>query len=317
MESKGSLGARHRVCRIRIELQRHSKGAPERLEHGLALMVRIIAAQVIHVQRELRVIDESLEKLPDQIDVEAPNHGSRESDLPDQPGAPGKIDHDAAQRFVQGNVSVAETSNAALVAGRLTHRLSERNADTLDGGVTVDVQIPARLDGQTERAVTRQLFEHVIEEPDAGFDMRRTRLVQIDGDPDPGFLGFPDDLGAARRHFSIPRGHSKPPTACTKASFSCGVPTVTRRQPASSGWDSDTHLTRIPRRRKPANSRSASATRNSTKLAAESKAVTPRWARNACNNRWRSDRITAACASRTGRCASRKSAVAKVNTPTL
>ena len=46
------------------------KRARERLEHGLRLMVRVVAAQVVDVQRHERVIDEALEEFVHQVDVE-------------------------------------------------------------------------------------------------------------------------------------------------------------------------------------------------------------------------------------------------------
>ena len=58
----------------RIELDRHAQRAPERLEHGLALVVRVVAAQVVDVQRDQRVVDEALEELVRQVDVELADH---------------------------------------------------------------------------------------------------------------------------------------------------------------------------------------------------------------------------------------------------
>ena len=41
-------------------------------------MVRVVAAQVVDVQRHERVIDESLEELVDEVDVERPDERPRE-----------------------------------------------------------------------------------------------------------------------------------------------------------------------------------------------------------------------------------------------
>ena len=56
--------------RARVELDRHAQRARERLEHRLALVVRVVAAQVVDVQRHQRVVDEALEELVRQVDVE-------------------------------------------------------------------------------------------------------------------------------------------------------------------------------------------------------------------------------------------------------
>ena len=48
----------------------HAQGAAESLEDRFALVVRVLAAQVVDVQRDQGMVDEALEKLARQIDVE-------------------------------------------------------------------------------------------------------------------------------------------------------------------------------------------------------------------------------------------------------
>ena len=48
----------------------------EGLEHRLALVVRVLAAQVVDVQRDQRVVGEALEELVGQLDVEAADHAA-------------------------------------------------------------------------------------------------------------------------------------------------------------------------------------------------------------------------------------------------
>lgn len=57
-------------------------------------MMRIVTAQVIDMQRDQRVIDESLKELMGQIDIELTNHGASKRHVEFQPGAAGKINHD-------------------------------------------------------------------------------------------------------------------------------------------------------------------------------------------------------------------------------
>ena len=52
-------------------VDRHAQRARERLEHRLGLVVRVVAAQVVDVQRDQRVVDEALEELVREVDVEA------------------------------------------------------------------------------------------------------------------------------------------------------------------------------------------------------------------------------------------------------
>ena len=44
-------------------------------------MVRVVAAQVVDVQRHLRVVDEALEELVHQVDVELADQRARELDV--------------------------------------------------------------------------------------------------------------------------------------------------------------------------------------------------------------------------------------------
>ncbi len=63
------------------------------------------------------------------------------------------------------------------------HRFAERDADVLDGVVLINVEIAARGEFQIEAAVARNLFEHVIEETNAGRDLRLAAAVEIQFQP--------------------------------------------------------------------------------------------------------------------------------------
>jgi hypothetical protein len=63
--------------------------------------------------------------------------------------------------------------------------------------VAVDVQVALGLDLEVDQAVAGDLLEHVVEEADAGGKLGRADAVEVDGDPDPGFLGVALHRGAA------------------------------------------------------------------------------------------------------------------------
>src|SRR5512137_1960173 len=67
-ELQRSLGRRNRSRGTRIVLHRHAQRPGERLEDGFALVMRVVAAQVVDVQRDQRVIDEPLEELVREVD---------------------------------------------------------------------------------------------------------------------------------------------------------------------------------------------------------------------------------------------------------
>ena len=105
--------------------------------------------------------------------------------------------------------------------------------------VRVDVQIALGLHGQVKHAVTRDLVEHVIEERHAGRELGATRAVQIHRDGDRRLFRGPLDAGApagggGSAGLGVVHRQSSMQAASNK-SFSSGVPTVIRRQFASSG----------------------------------------------------------------------------------
>src|SRR5207237_5638336 len=67
--------------RARIRLQRHAQGPRERLEHRLSLMMRVVPAQVVDMQRHLGVVGKTLEEFVQQIHVEVVDQGELELDV--------------------------------------------------------------------------------------------------------------------------------------------------------------------------------------------------------------------------------------------
>ena len=64
-----------------IRSDRHPQCSTEGFEHGLDLVVRVFTLQIIDVQGDLSMIDESLEKLPKQIHIKATHHSPSERHL--------------------------------------------------------------------------------------------------------------------------------------------------------------------------------------------------------------------------------------------
>ena len=157
--------------------------------------MRVVAAQVVDVQRDLSVVGEALEELLHQVDVELADQRAGELDVVLEPRPSGKIDHHARQRLVQGHVGVAEAAHAGLVADRPGERLPQRDADVLDRVMRVDVQIALRLDVEVEHGVARHLLEHVLEKGQPGRELRLALAVDVEPHPNPGFPGVADDFG--------------------------------------------------------------------------------------------------------------------------
>src|SRR5262245_178964 len=129
--SEATLGGGYDAFEARIGLDGHAQRATERLEHGLRLVMRIRAAQVVDVQGRLRVIDESLEELVHEVDVELPYAGTHELHVEEQSRAAGQVDHHARERLIQRHVGVTVAPEARLVAERLSHCAAYSDADVL------------------------------------------------------------------------------------------------------------------------------------------------------------------------------------------
>mgnify|MGYP002714641315 CR=1 FL=1 len=79
-------------------------------------------------------------------------------------------------------------------AQRLTQRLTQHDRGVLDGVVPLDLDVTLRLDRQVEAAVLAEGVEHVIEERDAGRDVRHAGAVEIQRNADLRFRSIAGDL---------------------------------------------------------------------------------------------------------------------------
>src|SRR5207249_3847807 len=166
--------------RARIRLQRHAQGPRERLEHSLALVMRVVAAQVVDMQRHLGVVGKTLEEFVHQVHVEVADQRALELDVVLEARPAGEIDHDARQRFVERYVGMPVTQNAFLLADGARHRLAQRDPYVLDRMMRVHLQVALCPNIEIEHRVARDLFEHVIEKRNARRNARPSAAVDID-----------------------------------------------------------------------------------------------------------------------------------------
>ena len=120
-----SFCGRNRTGRSRVELGCHTQCATKCLENGFTLVMRVFATEIVDMQRYFCVIDESLKKFTNQIQIEGAGRGAHEWNLKFQIGASREIDHDSGQGFIQRNISMAVTADTALVADSLCQSLSD------------------------------------------------------------------------------------------------------------------------------------------------------------------------------------------------
>src|SRR5512135_1932659 len=284
---QGSLGGRHHAGHARIKFQRDAEGATECLEDGLGLMVRVVAGQIVDVQRHQGVVDEALEKFADQIDFKFTDGRAHKLGIEHQSRTPGNVQHHARQCLIQRYISMAVTAQAFLVRDCLIERLPQRNTDVFNSVVSVDMQIALGVDVQINQAVARDLVQHVLKERQSGIQLDLAGTVEIQLNRNLGLKGIACNFCAT---------HDSPYAswlmvscnAATNLLLSSVVPTVTLRQSASAGCPPFRFLISTPRCFNPSKICVALATRNRMKLASLEYVRTPTIAFNAANSLARS-----------------------------
>jgi hypothetical protein len=114
---------------------------------------------------------------------------SRQRNLPDEIGPVRQIEADAGQRLVERDHRRAVALDAGPVAKRLRDRLADDVAGVLRRVVEIDVQIALGVQRDVDKAVPRDLLDHVIEKADPSRDLGRADAIEIDPTLDPRFLG--------------------------------------------------------------------------------------------------------------------------------
>src|SRR2546426_8113194 len=121
------------------------------------------------------------------------------------------------------------------------------------------MQVALGRDAQIKRPVFPQQFQHVIEESNAGGNAAVACAIQIQFHLDFGFLRL-------SLYFCCSTHRILSFNARRNSKFSCGSPTLTRRQP-SRPEEEETSRIKIPRSRSSEKTRPGSLTRNRRKLA--------------------------------------------------
>ena len=151
-------------------------------------MVRVFAAHR-DVQRRAQRLRQRPEEVRHEFGGQFADALAIEFPVPHEIGAAAQIEGDLRFGLIHGQQK-AVARNAALVAQRLAQRRSQGQRAVLDGVMFIDLQIPAALQIQGKAAVFCDLFEHMIEKPQAAGDLARALARQIHFDADVGFSGL-------------------------------------------------------------------------------------------------------------------------------
>jgi len=154
-------------------------------------MMGVAATDIVYVQRDQGMINESLKKFRQQIDIEFADSGPGKLYMILEARAAGTIHYHTRQRFIQGYVGVTIAADTGFIAEGLLHSLAETDTYILDSVVGVDSQVALRADAEIKQAMTCDLLQHVLEKRDADLEIGVTTAVKVKIDADPGLLGFP------------------------------------------------------------------------------------------------------------------------------
>ena len=165
----------------------HLEGTCESLEDAFDLVVLILALG-LDVEVDASGIGERLEEVMEHLSGDIAYLFAMELGIPNEPGTAAEVEGDLAEAIVHGETE-AVAANAALVAEGLEDAFAESDAGILDGVVLIDVEIALDVYGEVHARMTAYLFEHVVEEDEAGGDVATACAVEVEGDLDVGLLG--------------------------------------------------------------------------------------------------------------------------------
>lgn len=158
-------------------------------------MVGIDAAQIINMQGHPGMVDQTLEKFMDKIDIELADHRPRERHVIFHTRTTRKVDDDTGQRLIERDVTVAVTSQPFFIAPGFGQRLSDSDTDILNRVVSVDMEIANGLYIKVNQAMTGNLIEHVIKKRHASSKLALTGTIKIEAHGDLRLQGVTSDFG--------------------------------------------------------------------------------------------------------------------------
>ncbi|MNS85491.1 hypothetical protein D3C72_1193580 [compost metagenome] len=172
----------------------------------------VVVAGDCDVDGRAQVLGQRADDVGRQVGAVVADEGGGERPLEHWIGTARQVDGDRRIGLVHRQ-DEAVAGYALTFAQGLFQRLPQSDGAVLDGVVRVGVQVALARQSDREPAVRRHLFDHVVEEADAGVDRHRPGAVQIDGADDAGLFriahGLPD-AGAAHLRRGGPKRHQQP-----------------------------------------------------------------------------------------------------------
>jgi hypothetical protein len=182
----------------------YTQGTPEGLEECFDF---VMAGAPIHDSRMYicaRATGKAFEEVIHQLRLQVSNPDGSHLGLNDRHCATSKIYCRESQRFIHGHEEITGSQDAAPVTERAIESFPESDSDVLDGVVLIDIEIAASHDFQVESAVTREEFEHVIEETDSGGNVVFSPTLNGKGELNIGFGRFAVKFRFSHSHTRTP-----------------------------------------------------------------------------------------------------------------
>jgi len=171
--------------------------AREGFEHRFDLMMRGTSVQGTQVHVGAGGLREALKEIFDKLDLKIADALRCDFRVYDTKGAATKIDGGRGESLVHRHEEISGAQDAALRTERFLQRFPKGDANIFDGVMLVHVEIAAGLHLQIECAMTRDEFEHVVEEVNACRDAGISTAIEIQLQMNVGFVRFAMDCGAA------------------------------------------------------------------------------------------------------------------------
>src|SRR5579875_587122 len=149
------------------------------------------------VQVGAGVVDETAEKIFDQLSLQIADQADLYLIFISQRGTAGKVDGDDGQGFIHWHHKIPSAVDAFTVAKGFGEQLAEHDADVFDGVVLVDIEIAIGREFQIEAAVLGKELQHVIEKPDAGGYFVAAAAFDAKRAGDPGLGGVAIESGGS------------------------------------------------------------------------------------------------------------------------
>jgi hypothetical protein len=138
-----------------------------------------------------------LKEIFDELDLEVADALCCDLCIDDAIGPAAEIDSSGGKSFVHRHQEISSAQNAALRTESLLHGFTESDAGIFDGVMLIHIKIATGVHVQIKCAMTRNEFQHMVEEANASGDASFSAAVEIQLETNVRFVRFAMNCGGA------------------------------------------------------------------------------------------------------------------------